>query len=205
MDKHSYLSNANGAVIEDLYNQYLINVNNVEEGWRKFFDGFEFARKNYEESGNEIPLNVQKEFKVLKMVDEYRSRGHLFTKTNPVRERRKYSPTLKYTNFGFEENDLTKVFQAGEQIGIGPATLQEIIDHLEETYCESIGIEYQYIRHPNRVKWIRDRIEIKNRPVLSTAEKKQIMHKLNQATVFEQFLQKKFVGQKRFSIEVQNL
>ena len=201
MDKHSYLSNANGAVIEDLYNQYLINVNNVEEGWRKFFDGFEFARKNYEESGNEIPLNVQKEFKVLKMVDEYRSRGHLFTKTNPVRERRKYSPTLKYTNFGFEENDLTKVFQAGEQIGIGPATLQEIIDHLEETYCESIGIEYQYIRHPNRVKWIRDRIEIKNRPVLSTAEKKQIMHKLNQATVFEQFLQKKFVGQKRFSIE----
>ena len=201
MDKHSYLSNANGAVIEDLYNQYLINVNNVEEGWRKFFDGFEFARKNYEESGNEIPLNVQKEFKVLKMVDEYRSRGHLFTKTNPVRERRKYSPTLKYTNFGFEESDLTKVFQAGEQIGIGPATLQEIIDHLEETYCESIGIEYQYIRHPNRVKWIRDRIEIKNRPVLSTAEKKQIMHKLNQATVFEQFLQKKFVGQKRFSIE----
>ena len=201
MDKHSYLSNANGAVIEDLYNQYLINVNNVEEGWRKFFDGFEFARKNYEESGNEIPLNVQKEFKVLKMVDEYRSRGHLFTKTNPVRERRKYSPTLKYTNFGFEESDLTKVFQAGEQIGIGPTTLQEIIDHLEETYCESIGIEYQYIRHPNRVKWIRDRIEIKNRPVLSTAEKKQIMHKLNQATVFEQFLQKKFVGQKRFSIE----
>ena len=201
MDKHSYLSNANGAVIEDLYNQYLINVNNVEEGWRKFFDGFEFARKNYEESGNEIPLNVQKEFKVLKMVDEYRSRGHLFTKTNPVRERRKYSPTLKYTNFGFEESDLTKVFQAGEQIGIGPATLQEIIDHLEETYCESIGIEYQYIRHPNRVKWIRDRIEIKNRPVLSTAEKMQIMHKLNQATVFEQFLQKKFVGQKRFSIE----
>ena len=58
MDKHSYLSNANGAVIEDLYNQYLINVNNVEEGWRKFFDGFEFARKNYEESGNEIPLNL---------------------------------------------------------------------------------------------------------------------------------------------------
>ncbi len=201
MDKHSYLSNANGEVIEDLYNQYLINENNVEEGWRKFFDGFEFARKNYQEGAEEIPLNVQKEFKVLKMVDEYRSRGHLFTKTNPVRERRKYSPSLKFTNFGLEESDLTKVFQAGEQIGIGPATLQEIIDHLEATYCESIGIEYQYIRHPNRVKWIRERIEIKNRPVLSTSEKKQIMHKLNQATVFEQFLQKKFVGQKRFSIE----
>ena len=100
-----------------------------------------------------------------------------------------------------EESDLPKIFQAGDQIGIGPATLQNIIDHLEATYCESIGIEYQYIRHPNRVRWIRDLIEIKNRPVLSTQEKKQIMHKLNQATVFEQFLQKKFVGQKRFSIE----
>ena len=201
MDKHSYLSNANGDVIEDLYNQYLINKNYVEEGWRKFFDGFEFARKNYEQDGDQIPLNVKKEFMVIKMIDEYRSRGHLFTKTNPLRERRKYSPTLKYTNFGLEQSDLGKIFQAGDQIGIGPATLQSIIDHLEETYCESIGIEYQYIRHPNRVRWIRDRIEIKNRPVLSTDEKRQIMHKLNQATVFEQFLQKKFVGQKRFSIE----
>ena len=201
MDKHSYLSNANGEVIEDLYNQYLINKNYVEEGWRKFFDGFEFARKNYEQNGDEIPLNVKKEFMVIKMIDEYRSRGHLFTKTNPVRERRIYTPSLKHTNFGLEEKDLGKIFQAGDQIGIGPATLQNIIDHLEETYCESIGIEYEYIRHPNRVRWIRDRIEIKNRPVLSTDEKKQIMHKLNQATVFEQFLQKKFVGQKRFSIE----
>ncbi len=201
MDKHSYLSNANGEVIEDLYNQYLVNKNDVEEGWRKFFDGFEFARKNYDSDGDEIPLNVKKEFMVIKMIDEYRSRGHLFTKTNPVRERRKYSPSLKFTNFGLEESDLKKIFQAGDQIGIGPTTLQNIIDHLEETYCESIGIEYQYIRHPNRVRWIRDRIEIKNRPVLSIQEKKQIMHKLNQATVFEQFLQKKFVGQKRFSIE----
>ena len=61
--------------------------------------------------------------------------------------------------------------KAGEQIGIGPATLKDIISHLEATYCESIGIEYQYIRHPNRVKWIRERIELKNRPVLSKEEK----------------------------------
>ena len=63
MDKHSYLSNANGEVIEDLYNQYLVNKNDVEEGWRKFFDGFEFARKNYDSDGDEIPLNVKKEFR----------------------------------------------------------------------------------------------------------------------------------------------
>lgn len=203
MDKHSYLSNANGEVIEDLYNQYLVNKNDVEEGWRKFFDGFEFARKNYDSDGDEIPLNVKKEFMVIKMIDEYRSRGHLFTKTNPVRERRKYSPSLKFTNFGLEESDLKKIFQAGDQIGIGPTTLQNIIDHLEETYCESIGIEYQYIRHPNRVRWIRDRIEIKNRPVLSIQEKKQIMHKLNQATVFEQFYRKNLLDKNVFRLKVQ--
>ena len=201
MDKHSYMSNANATVVEDLYVQYSKDEFSVEEGWRNFFNGFEFARKNYDEEPGEIPLNVQKEFSVIRMVNEYRSRGHLFTKTNPVRERRKYSPSLKFTNFGLEENDIDNIFQAGEQIGIGPATLKDIIAHLEATYCESIGIEYQYIRHPNRVKWIRERIELENRPVLSKEQKVHIMHKLNQANVFEQFLQKKFVGQKRFSIE----
>jgi len=201
MDKHSYMSNTEASVVEDLYDQYSKDEFSVEEGWRNFFNGFEFARKNYDEDSGEIPLNVQKEFMVIRMINEYRSRGHLFTKTNPVRERRKYSPSLKFTNFGLEETDIDKVFQAGEQIGIGPATLKDIIDHLEATYCESIGIEYQYIRHPNRVKWIRERIELKNRPVLSKDQKVHIMHKLNQANVFEQFLQKKFVGQKRFSIE----
>ncbi len=201
MDKHSYMSNTKGAVVEDLYNQYIKDEFSVEEGWRNFFSGFEFARKNYDEESSEIPLNIQKEFMVIRMINEYRSRGHLFTKTNPVRERRKYSPTLKFTNFGLEESDIDKVFQAGDQIGIGPVSLKEIIDHLQATYCESIGIEYQYIRHPNRVKWIRERIELKNRPVLSKEQKIHVMDKLNQATVFEQFLQKKFVGQKRFSIE----
>ena len=93
------------------------------------------------------------------------------------------------------------VFQAGDQVGIGPSSLNEIVAHLEETYCQSIGIEYQYIRHPERVEWIRKQIELKNRPQFTKDQKKHILHKLNQSNVFEQFLQKKFVGQKRFSIE----
>ena len=135
------MSNTEASVVEDLYDQYTKDEFSVEEGWRNFFNGFEFARKNYDEEPGEIPLNVQKEFMVIRMIDEYRSRGHLFTKTNPVRERRKYTPTLKFTNFGLEESDIDVVFQAGEQIGIGPATLKEIIAHLEATYCESIGID----------------------------------------------------------------
>lgn len=200
MDKYSYLSNADGAWVEDLYKKYLSDPASVEFGWQKFFEGFEFARKDWEADG-EIPENVQKEFKVIQLIEGYRFRGHLFTKTNPVRKRRQYEPTLNYQNFGFQESDLDTVFQAGEETGIGPATLREIIKHLEDTYCQSIGIEYAYIRIPKRLQWLRERIELVNRPKLSKETKKHIMHKLNQATVFEQFLQKKYVGQKRFSVE----
>ena len=145
MDKHSYLSNADGAVIEDYYQQYLNNPESVSEGWRKFFEGFEFARKNYD---TEVPEGFDKEFKVINLINGYRSRGHLFTKTNPVRARRKYAPTLDLENFGLEKADLETVFQAGAETGIGSAKLKDIITHLEETYCQSIGVEYTYIRKP---------------------------------------------------------
>ncbi|MDA9894098.1 2-oxoglutarate dehydrogenase E1 component, partial [bacterium] len=78
--------------------------------------------------------------------------------------------------------DLLTVFQASDQVGLEPCTLNEIIIHLEQTYCQSIGIEYQYIRHPERVEWIRKNIELKNRPQFSKDQKKHILHKLNQAT-----------------------
>jgi 2-oxoglutarate dehydrogenase E1 component len=200
MDKFSYIANADVSAIDALYKQYLQDTHSVDSSWGKFFEGFEFARKNFEDGGA-IPENVQKEFRVINLINGYRSRGHLFTKTNPVRERRKYEPTLAIENFGLEAADLTTVFQAGNEIGIGAATLNEIIQHLELTYCQSLGIEYQYIRHPNRVQWLRNKIELKNRPQLDVPQKKHILHKLNQAAVFEQFLHKKFVGQKRFSLE----
>jgi 2-oxoglutarate dehydrogenase E1 component len=202
MDKFSYLSNADVSWFESQFQKFQKDPESVEESWRKFFEGFEFARANYDVSAEGANCeNVHKEFRVINLINGYRSRGHLFTRTNPVRERRKYSPTLDITNFGLDTSDLSTVFQAGEEIGIGPATLQNIIDHLDETYCRSIGIEYNYIRDPERMGWIRDSIEIHNRPKFSADTKLEIFNKLNQATVFEQYLQKKFVGQKRFSVE----
>ena len=198
MDKHSYLSNADGAAIEDYYQKYLNNPQDVGEGWQKFFEGFEFARKNYD---TDVPEGFDKEFKVLDLINGYRSRGHLFTRTNPVRTRRQYKPTLAIENYDLVKADLETVFQAGKEIGIGAAKLKDIIAHLEATYCESIGIEYTYIRKPEEVAWIKDKIELKNRAQFNPKEKKHILHKLNQAVGFEQFLHKKFVGQKRFSLE----
>jgi len=200
MDKISYVGNADVNAIDHLYKMYLEDPLSVDEGWRKFFEGFDFAQTNYEDGGA-VPENFLKEFKVINLINEYRNRGHLFTKTNPVRERRKYEPTLAIENFGLDESDMDTVFQAGEEIGEGPQTLRYIIQELEDTYCQSIGIEYMYMREPDRVAWFKNHIELRNRPIYDSERKREIFRKLNRASNFELFLGKKFVGQKRFSVE----
>ena len=200
MDKYSFLNAAHTAHFAELYDQYLINPDSVEPSWRAFFQGFDFGMEH--QADVEIPEDVLKEFRVVKLIDAYRGSGHLFTKTNPVRRRRQYSPTLDIKNFGLDQDDLKTVFSAGDIIGIGAATLADIIIHLERIYCESIGMEYMYIRHPERVNWIQKWINKNgNHPNFNNDQKKQILKKLNEAVTFEQFLHTKYVGQKRFSLE----
>ncbi len=200
MDKFSYLGSVHAGMIEEMYSKYLLDPKSIDEEWSNFFQGYDFAKEIYSEE--DIPQIFQKEFNVINLIDSYRKRGHLFTKTNPVRERRKYTPTLHFTNFGLEESDLDIEFQAGEQVGLGPCSLRKIINHLEKVYCQSIGVEYMYIRDPNEIDWIKNRLhKNSNIPKFQVEQKKHILHKLNQAVVFENFLHKKFVGQKRFSLE----
>ncbi|HRD37961.1 MAG TPA: 2-oxoglutarate dehydrogenase E1 component, partial [Bacteroidia bacterium] len=116
--------------------------------------------------------------------------------------RRTYEPTLALENFGLSDKDLETVFQAGNEIGIGPAKLKDIVAHLNQTYCQSIGAEYMFMREPQVVKWLQERMEKnKNTPNFSKDEKRIILKKLTQAVVFENYLHTKFVGQKRFSLE----
>lgn len=209
MDKYSFLNAAHTAYFADLYEQYLKNPDSVEPSWRAFFQGYDFGSENYGLDGDivegvstQIPEQVQKEFQVVNLIDSYRSRGHLFTKTNPVRARRKYAPTLEIENFDLSQNDLSTVFCAGEILGLGSTTLQEIIDHLERIYCDSIGVEYMYIRQPEEIKWIQNKLNINdNHSIFSSDQKKNILKKLNEAVSFETFLHTKYVGQKRFSLE----
>jgi len=202
MDPYSFLNTAHAAYFAELYDQYLINPESVEPTWRAFFQGFEFGIDKASKKEDHIPENILKEFKVVKLINAYRTRGHLFTKTNPVRERRKYIPNLDLENFDLSKNDLELKFNAGEIIGIGNASLADILIHLERIYCDSIGIEYMYIRTPERIRWIQSKLnQNDNRPNFSKDQKKHILKKLVQATNFEQFLQKKYVGQKRFSLE----
>ena len=90
---------------------------------------------------------------------------------------------MDYKNFGLEELDLDIEFQAGDLVGIGPSTLKEIIEHLEKVYCQSIGVEYMYIRDPEEIDWIKNRLhQNSNTPKFETNQKKHILHKLNQAS-----------------------
>ena len=206
MDRFSFLGSVHAEFIDQQYQRYLKEPDQTEPSWRAFFQGYDFAREVYSEEdleGAGVPEEVIKEFHVLNLIQGYRSRGHLFTKTNPVRERREYEPTLSLENFGLSREDLDIEFNAATELGAsGPRTLRKIVEHLEAIYCQSTGVEYNYIRDPERRTWIKHWIhENDNQPVLSVEEKKQILHKLNQAVSFEAFLNTKFVGQKRFSIE----
>ncbi|WP_418499123.1 2-oxoglutarate dehydrogenase E1 component [Flagellimonas sp.] len=219
MDKYSFLNAAHTSFFAELYDKYLTSPDSIEPSWRAFFQGFDFGLESSledlglepEKNGMvvlsngkqvEMPETLQKEFQVIRLIDGYRSRGHLFTKTNPVRDRRKYEPTLDIANFGLSQDDLETVFDAGKILGIGPASLKEIVRHLESIYCDSIGVEYMYIRTPERIQWIQDWLNVNdNHPNFTPDEKKNILRKLNEAVSFESFLHTKYVGQKRFSLE----
>ncbi len=219
MDKYSFLNAAHTSFLAELYDKYTKSPDSLEPSWRAFFQGFDFGLESSldeldissTDGGEvamvngqkvEIPQSLQKEFNVIRLIDGYRSRGHLFTKTNPVRERRKYEPNLDVTNFNLTQEDMDTVFDAGSIIGIGASSLRDIIKHLESIYCDAIGVEYMYIRTPDRIQWIQDWLNVNdNHPNYSADEKRNILRKLNEAVSFESFLHTKYVGQKRFSLE----
>jgi 2-oxoglutarate dehydrogenase E1 component len=203
MDKFSSVGNQELAAIEDMYQTYLDNPESVDKSWQQFFAGFELARTNFKQKPVLVQSDkIDKEFAILNLILGYRQRGHLFTKTNPVRNRRKYTPTLDIENFGLEKKDLETVFQAGNEIGIGPAKLKDIIEHLDATYCRSVGVEFVYMRHPEVVNWLKQRMEsTRNSQEFSDEKRRHFFYHLKLAVGFENFIHKKFVGQKRFSLE----
>ena len=208
MDNFSFLNTAHATFFADLYDQYLRDPDSLEPSWKAFFQGYDFANSDFlqkelvEGVSPQVPEKVLKEFRVINLINGYRTRGHLFTKTNPVRERRTYMPTLELKNFDLSDSDLETVFNAGEIIGLGPQPLKVIIAHLDEIYCDSIGVEYMYIRKPSIIKWIQNKLNVNNNhPNFSESQKVKLLTKLIEAVSFENFLHTKFVGQKRFSLE----
>jgi 2-oxoglutarate dehydrogenase E1 component len=204
MDTYSYLSNMTPESVEALYLQYQQNPDSVDFGWKKFFEGFEFSKTDFPKlpSSSAGAAVSGKELAVMNLIQGYRQRGHLFTRTNPVRERRKYTPSLSIENFGLSAADLSTKFQAATELGLPPSSLQDIVTHLESVYCNTIGIEYMYIRDPERIQWLRSKFEnLQKEKSFDAGKKIKVLNRLHDAVGFEKFLHKKFVGQKRFSLE----
>ena len=208
----SFIFNAHPKVISEYYDRYQQDPESVDEGWRLFFRGFDFAGSGNGSTTAATADRPQatdgvvnpKEFRVYSIIRAYRNRGHLQSTTNPIRPRIDRHPNLALEDFNLSEADLDTVFQAGNEIGLGNATLREIIEHLEKVYCRNIGFEFMHLTLRKQRRWLRERIEAVKPDTaygLSIDKKKRILEKLNGAVGFEDFLGKKYVGQKRFSLE----
>ena len=207
MSDYSYVFNAHPEFIENMYKNYAADPASVEDGWRTFFQGFEFASNKNGHASGAVAIEagqLGKELAVQSLIHGFRKKGHLLSTTNPIRKRRDRKPHLDLADFNLSEGDLSESFAAGGEIGLPGATLKEIVDKLNAIYVRNIGFEYAHIDNKEKQLWLRDKIE--SRPLdgshgLSTDDKKRILEKLNGAVMFEKFLHTKYVGQKRFSLE----
>lgn len=210
MDKYSYISNADVGYLDQLYQNYKKDPTSVDATWQKFFEGYDFSQERYGDkaNGNGAPaasvadsLSI-KETQVRNLIFQYRSFGHLKSKTNPVRERRNHNVNLDHKSVGLTDADLDTEFDVAAEIGMQRSTLRKIIEKLNAVYLGPIGFEHNFIRNDEVRAWLYQKIE-KEYYTYNPAqdEKKRILNKLNEAVVFENFLHTKFLGQKRFSLE----
>lgn len=183
--------------IEELYRLWLESPDLVDSGWHDFFTGFDLGR----EGEPPTPGKALKQSGVQTLIHRYRDVGHLLACTDPLSPCRIDHPLLSLAAFGLEESDLDTVFHT-QRFYKKSAPLREIIAVMRETYCHSIGVEFMHIQDPSERQWLIDRMEpARNRPTLSLEEKLAILVKLQEATLFEKFLHKRYPGQKRFSLE----
>ena len=208
MSDFSFIANAHPTYIENLYEQYQKDPEQVEQSWSAFFKGYEYAGENGNghsaASGGTSLEQMTKELKVLALIKAYRDRGHLLSTTNPIKQRRDRQATVNLEDFGLGDSDLQTVFFSGREIGLEKATLEQIIARLREVYCGNIGFEYHHIANRLKRRWIRTRVESMQSTSdygVSLEKKRRILEKLNGAVIFERFLHTKYVGQKRFSLE----
>ena len=203
MSAYTHTQAADPAYIESLYEIYRTNPKELHAEWQQFFAGYEFS---LDQGAAQQPLDAALQDKltaVRDLLQAYRSRGHLLSKTNPVRPRRDQKPLLALKDFGLNDADLSLQVSTGEQNQAGPSTsLKDLIEKLHRIYVGSIGFEYMHIRNPEVLTWFKERCEVDYpRFEWSLEQKKRILQKLNDSVVLENFLHTKYVGQKRFSLE----
>ncbi len=197
----SFLTALSGELLDELYRKWQRSADSVPEEWRLYFSGFELGLNRASGGGGFDEQAALKLSGVQSLIYRYRSLGHLLACTDPLSPCQLSHPLLELSNFGLDENDLDTSF-ACRRFLKPRASLREILETMRETYCREIGVEFMHIQDPDERQWLIDRMEpCRNHPDFPVAEKLHILEKLHQAAFFESFLHRRFVGQKRFSLE----
>ena len=213
MKDFSYITNSHPAFIEETYKAFVQDPSSVDPDLKKFFEGFDFAVSNghagtgatesaaTSSTTSSAGIDWQKEINVYRLILGYRNRGHLLALTNPIRPRKDRQANLDLSYFGLSDSDLSQTFQAGKFVGLGAATLKNILTHLQTCYTSSVGAEFKYISNKEKVSFLIAEMETNFKAPIHLDKKKHILEKLNQGVIFEKFLHTKYIGQKRFSLE----
>ncbi|MAS93886.1 MAG: 2-oxoglutarate dehydrogenase E1 component [Verrucomicrobiales bacterium] len=209
---HSISARANVDLIDRKYESWKEDPNSVDQNWAMFFEGFELGMTQPGSSGSASGvsgatemvggLDIATRARVVSLVHTYRTLGHIGAWLDPLEESAPEPHLLSLDELGFlpehlDEEVTTQFYENGRKM-----KLRELIDRLRRTYCEKIGFEFMHIQTPDVRNWLRDRIEARiDQPDPPHEDKKLALKWLAEAEHFERFLHRKYVGQKRFSLE----
>ena len=186
--------------IDTQYRKYKSDPSSLSDDWRFFFKGFELAGAAGPADAD--PEQALRQARVGALIHRYRDLGHLLACMDPLSACPTSHPLLDLDAVGLEVSDLDRSFAAPGLIDQASAPLKEIVGQLKQTYCRSIGVEYMHLQDPEERGWLQARMEpVRNRTDLSAAERTGLLKKLTAASLFEMFLNKKYVGVTRFSLE----
>ena len=206
--KHSTIASRwNADLIDQNYETWQTSPESLSSEWCAFFEGFELAQSNRPaaaaQSGNATSDSfASKQSRIIGAIYAYRSIGHTIAQFNPLTKEVPLNPRLTLERLGLDESDLDTVFHTGNYLGGIEMTARELLQRLEQTYCHMVGFEYIHIQETARRRWLQARIETECFvPRFTKPEKQRILRTIMQAEDFENFLQTRYIGQKRFSLE----
>jgi len=227
---NSYLFGGNAPYVEELYEAYLLNPGAVPDNWRSYFDAMQHVPAvdgsdrpdvphasviaSFAERAKRGPIRTvsasadaemgRKRVAVTQLIAAYRFLGTQWANLDPLqRQERPNIPELEPPFYGFSDADLDTVFNiSNTYFGPETASLRDLLQALRDTYCRSIGAEFQYITDPAQKRWMQERLEATRATgSFGAEEKKHILDRITAAEGLERYLHTKYVGQKRFSLE----
>ncbi|MBD8474633.1 2-oxoglutarate dehydrogenase E1 component [Pseudomonas sp. CFBP 8770] len=224
----AHLSGGNAAYVEELYELYLHDPNAVPEEWRTYFqklpaegstatdvahstirDHFVLLAKNQRRAqpvsaGSVSSEHEKKQVEVLRLIQAYRMRGHQAAQLDPLGLWQRPAPAdLSINHYGMTNADLDTTFRAGDLfIGKEEASLREILEALQQTYCRTIGAEFTHITDSEQRSWFQQRLEsVRGRPSFSAESRSHVLERVTAAEGLEKYLGTKYPGTKRFGLE----